>query len=342
MKADLTGPSFSDSIPKSWVDAEYSLMPREVESLDNIVYGVVRNAAIAQKYFPTIQVPKGSRYRKLTIAQELNEPIFSDDFLTEELDQVTKKEHTYWLTAMHKDFRLGMVDIDASRNQKYYNVTIESLNIREASKTIADYKERVLWRGYDCLDRAKTAAHPQGLIDTKCKGIFLASEGDGSYNSFAAAGDNSGVDSAGDGPLSIGAAMASLIPDIYYGPYTFIMTPDVYAQLVQNFNSTTHISDIERMKAMVDLKGNKVLEALDVTHYLINAAAEADNGAMLMFQRKTNMGEPTCVIMESYPVAHYPTQMSSLGIRGKVLWMGCGAVLRMAAFTKETSVDLAA
>jgi len=63
---------------------------------------------------------------------------------------------------------------------------------------------------------------------------------------------------------------------------------------------------------------------------------------MLMFQKKTPDGEPTAVILESYPVAHFPTQMSSLGIKGKVLWMGCGAVLRMAAFTKEIDVNLIA
>ena len=80
MKEDL----IIDSIPKSWVDAQYSLFPREVEDLDKIIYGVVRHRAIAQKYFPTVPVPKGVRYRKVAIAQELGEPIFSDDFMTED------------------------------------------------------------------------------------------------------------------------------------------------------------------------------------------------------------------------------------------------------------------
>ncbi len=338
MKSDL----IIDSVPKSWVDAQYSLMPREVQDLDRIVYGVVRHRQIIQNYFPTVPVPKGVRYRKLTIAQELREPIFSDDFMTEDIDEVKKAEHTYYLVHMHKDFKLNMIDIDASRNQQYYNITIETLNIREAVKTIADYKERSLFRGYDILNPGKSAAIEQGLIDTDVAGLITSTTGDGTRNTFSAAGDNSGINSAGDGPLSIGDAMDSLIADQYYGPYVFWMTPDVYGQLAQNFNTTTHISDIERMQSMIDLKGNKILEAMDVSHYLIKAAAAADNGAMEMFQRKTPDGEPTAVILESYPVQHHPIQMSSLGIKGKVIWAGCAATLRLAAFTQETSVDLIA
>jgi len=332
---------FADSIPKAWVDAQYSLMPREVESLDRIVYNVVRHRRIATKYFPTVPIPKGKRYRTLAISQEMREPIFDDDFMTEDIDEAKKSEHTFWLGAMHKDFRLKMIDIDASRNNRYYNISHEQLNIREAVKTIVDYKERFLWLGYASLNKARTGAHPQGSIDTNVEGIFNCSNGDGTLNTFTAgAGANDGIDAAGDGPITVGKAMASLIVDQYYGPYVFIMTPDCYAQLAQNFNSTTHISDIERMRGMIDLNGNKILENLDVTHYLIAAAATADNGAMLCMQRKTPEGEPTAIIMEAYPVSHYPTQMTSLGIKGKVLWMGNGSVLRMAAFTEETAVNI--
>ncbi len=335
---------FSDNFPTHWIDASYALNAREIESLDRHVYGVVRNLAIAQKYFPTIQIEKGARHREIQIAVELSEPIFTDDFLKEQLDEARKTVVDYWLAPMHKDFHVSMIDLDASRNiaGKYTDITIDTLNIREATKTIADYKERVLWRGYDILNRARTGAHRQGIIDTRVYGLISPPADAGSIGTFSAAGDNSGINSSGDGPLSIGAAMADLIPDIAYGPYVFIMTPDVYSTLAQNFNSTTHWSDIERMQGMIDLKGGKILEAMDVTHYLIKAAAQADNGSMLAFQRKTPDGEPTAVILESYPVTHYPTQQSALGIKGKVLWNGAGANMRPTFFSLETSVDLIA
>ena len=336
--------SFSDNVDSRWIDAEYALNPREVESLDRHVYGVVRNLAIAQKYFPTVQIEKGARHRENHIAVALSEPKFDGDFLTEDLDEVRKKFVDYWLLPMHKDFRIGMIDIDASRNigGKYSDITIDTLNIKEATKTIADYKERSLWRGYDILNRARDGAHPQGIIDSRIPGLISPPAAAGSLATFDAAGDNAGIDSPGDGPLSIGAAMAALIPNIAYGPYNFIITPEIYGQLAQNFNTTTHWSDIERMHAMIDLRGNKILEGMDVTHYLIKTASSGDTGSMLMFQRKTPDGEPTAVILEAYPVTHYPTQHSSLGIKGKVLWMGCSANLRPEFFGLETAVDLLA
>ena len=332
---------FSDSIKKQWTDADYVLAPREIENLDRIVYGVVRHMALLQKYLPTVTVPKGMRKHSLMIANELDEPKFSGNFMTESLDEVRMTEQTHYLVAMHKDYALDMIDLDARQNSNYYDVKLDDINIREATKTIADYKERVLFRGYDILDRAKSGAGFQGIIDTNVKCLVAPPTAAGAINTFSAAGDNAGINSAGDGPLSIGAAMATLIDDIYYGPYVWLMTPDVYGQLAQNFNSTTHISDIERMHAMVDTKGNKILEAMESTHYL-KAAASADNGSMMMFQRKTPAGEPTAVILESYPVAHYPTQQSALGVKGKVLWMGCEATLRGKAFTLETGVDIIA
>jgi len=337
--------SFDDTIDTRWIDASYALNPREVESLDRHVYGVVRNRAIAQKYFPTIQIEKGARHREIQIAEELSEPKFDGNFLREDLDEVKKKVVDYYLLPMHKDFQIGMIDIDASRNigGKYADITIDTLNIREVTKTISDYKERSLWRGFDILNRLRTAAHPQGPIDGRVGGLIANIPATaGTITSFSAAGDNLGINSAGDGPLTIGAAMASLIPNLAYGPYNFIMSPGPYAQLAQNFNSTTHWSDIERMQAMIDLKGNKILESMDATHYLIKTAEGAATGSFVAFQRKTPDGEPTAAILEAYPVTHYPTQHSSLGIKGKVLWMGAAANMRPEFFTLETAVLLEA
>jgi len=337
------GKQIKAEIPRQWLDASYALNPREILSLDKIVYGVVRNRAIAQKWFPTVPIKKGMRTHELSIAIELSEPKFDGNFMTEDLDQVRKQEVTYHLVPMHKDYVLDMIDLDASRNNDYYNTKIDELNIREATKTIADYKERVLWNGYSIKNRAQTGAHPQGTLNTGVSSLISPdSELPDTQNTFNAAGDNAGINSAGDGILSISAAAKSLIPDKYFGPYVFVMSTHVYAQLFGNVNTTTHMTDIQMMYAMVDLAGNRILEGMDISPYLTAAAESGDTGSMFMFQRKTPDGEPTAVILESYPVSHYPTQQNDLGIKGKVLWMGCAAVLRAAAFTLETSVDLEA
>jgi hypothetical protein len=331
---------FSDNIKKQWTDAAYLLQPRQIENLDRIVYGVVRHAAILQKWLPTVQVPKGSRTHKLVIANELDEPIFDGDFMREDLDEARTTEQTHYLVPMHKDYALNMIDLDASSNSDHYDTKIDELNIREATLTVADYKERVLFRGMDILDRAKSGAARQGIIDARVRCLVNPPTAAGTINTFAAVGDNSGISTAGDGPLTVGYAMASEIADDYYGPYLWIMTPLVMAQFAQNFNSTTHISDIERMQAMTDYRGNKILEGLEVSKYLIKTAGGDDAGSILMMQRKTPAGEPTAVILESYPISHYPTQQSALGIKGKVLWMGCEATLRASALTLETDIAI--
>ena len=334
---------FSDSIPREWVDAEYALHPTfEIKQIDEVVYGVVRHKAILQKILPTIPIKRGKRNFDIQIAQELSEPIFDDDFMTEELDEVWKKSITFWLMAMHKDFRLKMIDIDASNNSNHSNIDIQTLNIREATLTVTDYKERGLFRGYDILRKDKTGAHPQGLIDTKVKGLVNPPAAAGTINSFDAAGDNLGMDSAGDGPLSVGEAMDILIQKEYTGPYVWLQTPDITGRLGKNFNSQTHMTDIERIRSMIDLEGTQILERLGTTKYLTAKESVADNGSMLCFQRKTPLGEPTAVIGEAYPAAHYPIQMNSLGIKGKVLWMGGCFNFRPEAYALETDVNLIA
>ncbi len=334
--ADEQVPLFSDSFPSQWIDADYQLMSREVESLDKIVYGVVRAKSIANKIFPTINIPKGAKSHIVATEVEQEPPKFDDNFMKEDLDEVRKGEATFYPVFMHKDFYLYMTDIDASRNgQQDYNIDLKALTLRGSVGTVTDYKEKVMWRGYNISGRAHAAANGQGLIDTSSKGIMDTTN----VQTFdVGAGADSNVTAAGDGPASVGLGLQDLVTYHYYGPYDFIMSPGVYAQLAANQNSTTHIHDIERMQSMIDLNGNKLLQNLDVTPYLLGTVETTSTGAVLMFDRKTPAGEPTCVIGEEYPIAHYPTSQNSLGVKGKVLWAGIPCVLRPYAFTKDEAI----
>lgn len=329
-------PLFSDSFEGRWIDADYQLMTREIQSLDKIVYGVVRAKSIANKIFPSIKIPKGKKQHIIATEIEQEPPKFDDNFMKEDKDEVRKTETTFYPVFMHKDFELYMTDIDASRSgQNYYNTDLKALTLRGSVGTIVDYKEKVIWRGYNISGRAHAAANGQGLIDTNSKGIMDTTN----VQTFdAGAGGDSNVTAAGDGPATIGLGLGDLVTYHYYGPYDFIMSPGVYSQLAANQNSTTHIHDIERMQSMIDLRGNKLLRNLDVTPYLLGTAETTSTGACLMFDRKTPAGEPTCVIGEEYPIAHYPTSQNSLGIKGKVLWAGIPCVLRPYAFTKDEAI----
>jgi uncharacterized linocin/CFP29 family protein len=334
--ADEQVPLFSDSFPNTWIDASYQLMTREIQSLDKIVYGVVRAKGIAGKIFPSIKIPKGSKQHIVATEVEQEAPKFDDNFMKEDEDQVLKSEATFYPVFMHKDFSLYMTDIDASRSgNQNHNIDLKALTLRGSVGTIVNYKEKVIWRGYNISGRAHAAANNQGLIDTNSKGIMDTTN---VQTCDVGAGGDSNITAAGDGPASIGIALADLVAYHYYGPYDFIMCPDTYASLASNQNTTTHIHDIERMQSMIDLHGNKLLRNLDVTPYLLGTVVSAATAAVMMFDRKTPAGEPTCVIGEEYPIAHYPTSQNALGVKGKVLWAGIPCVLRPYAFTQDAAI----
>lgn len=329
-------PLFIDSFPNEWIDADYQLMTREIQSLERTVYGVIRAKAIADKIFPHIQIPKGKKQHIIATAIEQKPPKFDDNFMKEAEDEARKTESTYYPVFMHKDFTIYMTDVDASRTDpNYYNKDLRALTLQESVATVMDYREKVIWRGYNISGRAGAAANGQGLIDTNSKGI---SDTTNIQTCDVGAGGDSNVTAAGDGPASVGIGAQDLVPYHYYGPYDFIMSPGVYAQLLANQNSTTHIHDIERMQSMIDLNGNKLLRNLAVTPYLLGTAETTSTGAIMMFDRKTPAGEPTAVIGDEYPVSHIPTSQNRLGIKGKVIWAGIPCVLRPYAFTKDEAI----
>lgn len=333
---------FADNFPSQWIDAAYQLVSREVEELDKIVYGVVRQKAIADKIFPKIQIAKGAKTHTIATEIEQEAPKFDDNFMREDLDEVRKETSSFYPVFMHKDFYLYMTDIDASRSLGVHNVDLRGLTLRGSVETIMDYREKVIWRGYDIRgpennSPSTVAANRQGSIDTAAKGIINTTN----VQSFGAgAGADANITAAGDGAASVANGMRGLVAYHYFGPYDLAMTGYAYAALVKNQNATTGQTDLERMKAMVDKNGVGILRAIHVTEYLTNSATSATgtDNAMLMFDRRTPKGEPTCVIGDEYSVAHYPTSQSALGIKGKVLYAGIPCVLRPYAFNAEASI----
>ncbi len=326
---------FADSFPSQWIDADYQLMTREVQSLDKIVYGVVRAKSIANKIFPTIKIPQGMKQHIVATEVEQEPPKFDDNFMREDMDQVRKSETTFYPVFMHKDFQLYMTDIDASRNNKYYNTDLRALTLRGSVGTITDYKERVIWRGYDIAGRGIATANEQGSIDSHSKGIMNTSS---ILDMSAGAGGDSDITASGDGSASVAQGMKVLIAKFYYGPYDLIMSPLVYAQLALNQNATTEIHDIERMQSMIDLNGNKILRGMKATPYLLNAAETTSTGVIVMVDRKTPAGEPTIVLGDEYPIRHIPTSQNALGVKGKVIWAGIPCVLRTNAIAHDSAI----
>jgi len=319
---------------KSWasfIDAQYPLNPREVESIDEDVKAVIYHAAISQKFLPTRMIPKGQVFHKVSTAQKPSAPIVSLDFMPESMDKIAKKEEIFYLIGISKDFFLSMTTIDASRNSPYHKDKIDSLHIREMVAFISDFKERIIWRGVTALDL------DPGQVEPKCVGICNTS----GVNTFQAGiGLNDETGAAGDIPASVMSGANELIKDGFKPPFVVVLTPYLYGQACLNQNSTTMETDIERCLGLVDKDKQSMISRIEITPHLVAAAETGANAAMVVIAPKTPAGENTIEILEAYPVWHYPITISALGIQGKVLWMGGVAVIRPTAVALAEAIDI--
>ena len=323
--ADL---QFSDSFPDYLLDAQYLLNPQEVRSIDKDVRRVIYRSAVAQKFLPTIQIDRGKTEHRVSIAQAPSAPVFSNDFLPESMDKVAKAESIFYMTGISKDYFISMVQIDASRNSDYHKDKIDALHLREITALIADFKERMIWRGSDIL-----GANP-GVINPNAKGIMNTT----GVLTFNAGNTDSVITTAGDGIYGVGNAYKALVTGAgkCSPPFASVMTPYVAGQLAQNINATTFVSDLERIRGMTDVKGTPMISEIHISDHLSNVA---DNGTASMWAfiaPKTEAGEDTVQIYESYPQWHYPITTNKLGIQGKCLWMGGVGVIR----NKSVCIDV--
>jgi hypothetical protein len=320
--AEVDFEEFDGAIPEKILDADYVLQPREVAEIDKTVYDIVWQNTILQKIFPTIQIKKGMKTHKFIKVSEPHPPVFTEDFMKEDYEKIRSSETTVYVCYMHKDFQIPKVTIDASRSQKYYNRDILTLHISVMVQTLVSYKERVLFRGFDIGGRRSSgsfSAIERGSINDNVKGLMNMS-GTQSFEAGADANDELG--SAGDIPYSIVSGAEDLIDYEGFGPYDVILSPKAYAQALKNRNSTTHETDLERALSLVDMNKQAIVRKIWVSAFLENATDDGTNSAIVVLQRKTPNGHPTCVIGEEYPVRHYPTTQNQFGVRGKVIWAG--------------------
>lgn len=319
--------TFADNFADYLMDAQYLLNPQEVRNIDKDVRRVIYRKSVAQKIFPTEQIPRGRKEHRVSISQAPSSPVFSMDFLPESMDKIAKAESIFYLTGISKDYFLSMVDIDGSRNSEYHRDKIDTLHLREMTAIVADFKERLLWRGQDIL-----GANPD-VINANVQGIVNTT----GINTFT----GNALGTAGDGPTAQADAVGSLVVDKYIPPFDCVMTPYIFAQLAKNFNSTTHITDLERMAGQVDIvTGAKMVKKFYISDHLIKAADNGTASAWAYCANKNQADEDTYRILESYPLWHYPITTNKLGIQGKVLWMGGVAGIRADAVSFEDAVDV--
>jgi len=323
---------FADNMDGYMIDAKYRLLPEEIVNIDKEVKRVIYRNSVAQKIFTTEQIPRGRVDHKVQIAVKPSPPTFSLDFMPEAMDKVEKEYNTFELIGISKDYFLSMVDIDASRNSEYSNTKIDTMHLREMTALVAHWREMVLWRGQDVVDGDKAG----GTIRSGMEGIVTAT----GIESFSANGSSAILGTAGDGGKGVADALGKMVINKFTPPFDTVMTPYVFAQLAKNFNSTTHITDLERIRGMTDENGQEVIKKIHIHDALLNAADDGSASAWVFIAKKNNAEEDTVKILESYPLWHYPITTNKLGIQGKVLTMVGSAPIRPKAICFEDSIDV--
>lgn len=325
---------FNDGELKAFIDASYQLHSRETEFIDPIIYEVLRQKSVLAKIFPTVKIAKGAKEWKVSINEEPFAPKFDDNFLTESQSAVRKAESTFYPVFMHYDYRLAQVDQDAGVSSGYHKISPQRNTIRSLSAGMVEYKEKVLWRGYDITGRAAAAANPQGSIDSSVKGIMNTT----GVETFNAGSGDSDIQSAGDGPIGLANAAGALAAVNYFGPYDLFVTPLVWAQLLSNKNATTGLSDWMIMLDERDTEGSKLVRSINVTKGPLNAAETGSTGKMVVIDRKNPDGSPTIVIGEEYAISNHPNKGEAMAISGKIIWSGVIGVLRPDAVAIDVDV----
>lgn len=321
----------------NWIDADYQVTSREEQKIQNYILKVNRQIAVAQKRIPTKKVPRGIKKYTIETISEVTEPKFTDDFLKEDQQPIVKSETDFYLAFMHHDYRVRMTDQDAVANSQFHSEPLAKQTIGALTASIGDYREKVIWRGYDIAGRANAAAANQGVIDTNVKGILNTS----GINTFHAGDGDAVITTVGDMNIGAGNAVVSLIADDYYGPYDSYMTPGVWGRSMQNQNATTGLSDMKLIKEnMIDVNGNQLFKSFNVTkHLLPTVEASATEANWVIIDPKDPQGHPTVVILESYPITNYTnSQRAAIASSGKIVWSGCAAVLRTGAITWDENI----
>ena len=300
-------------------DAQYVLSTNEIETIRNEILRVLRWELVSPGLIPVRNIGKGMTRYTYADWKDVPAPRQTDDFEGGQRRAVAKGTATVELTGMDYDMHLSMPEIDYYTNGNplaRYSESLESGTIRILTRSLAQYQEWAKFRGSDTpnmTDYSRTGlVNDSGVTDPGALGADTDDD-------LTAAGD----------VLDASVVMANkLITAKYKPPFRLDLTPGVYAQALKNRNATTNKTDMSLIMDHGMETGTRVFSSVVMNPYLINSETETTStGAMLC----TKPGTDNFEWIESYPLGFYPLPPKSLGVDGKMLFMGAMAVYRGAS-----------
>lgn len=317
---------FGTMNPFSYLDTQYVVHPREIERIDGEVASVMRAMAVADRLFENIDVGRGKLSEKFYENIDPLDPVLSKNFKTYEPGKEAAQEFEVHFQGVHKDYEFGMVELDASRNGNYLNSDVLERTMQEFTALVADFKERILWRGGDIRTGRNSG------IDGRVEGLV-------NWTGIQTQSTTTDFTTVGNGTTAIVDSIKQLKNYYFKPPYWIVCTPWVFIQFLKNRHTYSNKTELWEILNLGAETGNNLIAGVVSTPHLLKVDETTTTGAMYVIAPTDNKGRSNIVIMESYPLWHYPLTLGTqIGVAGKLAWMGSLAIRRPAAVVGTTSI----
>jgi len=326
--------------PWNFRDTQFKIHPREVEKIDKVVARVLRTVAVAPRLFRTVFNGKGNLEYKHHENIDAADPLMSKDFELyepglEALDQKVKH-----LLAVSKDYQIGQVKWDQSRLSNYLPTNIVERTVAEFTAMVADFKERMIWRGGDILTRNKGNTN----IDAEVFGLVTDTNNINDIGVLATTAVAGQITTIGDLAKAFIELATPLINAHFPTPYNFVVTTGVILQGMKNRHATSDKTDLWNTGQLgMEKFGIPIVKNIVWTPHLLNEANDNTNQMITCFAPVDQAGRANQIIAESYPLWHRPLPLSlTFGLAGKIGWLGGGIIRRenSVTLTKDVTVDV--
>ncbi len=317
---------FGSLNPFSYLDTQYTVHPREIEKIDGEVAAVMRAMAIADTLFENIDVGRGKLSEKIYTNKDPLEPILSKTFKAYQPGKEATVEQEIHFQGVHKDYEFGMVELDASRNGGFWNSDILERTTQEFTSMVQDFKERILWRGFD-IRTGNTIGN-----DPRVKGIV-------NWTGIQTQSTTTDFTTVGNATTAIVDSIKQLKAYFFKPPFYVVCTPWVYIQLLKNRHTYSNKTELWEILNLGKEVGQSLIAGVVTTPHLLKVDETTANGSMYVIAPYDHKGRANIVIFESYPLWHYPLTLGTqIGVAGKFAWMGSTGIRRVESIVGTTAI----
>ena len=303
---------------QKWNDLQWQLGVRddtgfthsqEVQSYKAIIEQFIRWPAPEPEIMPERDLGRG--VLKWTYFRTNDIPAPGESLTFEQRGNTIPTNTTYDANLMgfYYDYHLDMVTRDASNNPNtVYNLLPRKQEwiMQELTRSMAVYKQWYHYRGTSI----------EGLNDLGVTGLI----NDSAVTNQTTIGDAGDLTSSYLGVTKAAMDLAQTLLDAKrFAPYTLDLSPGAFICAVKNINPYNGKNEIQNLYDSTNEKKMQMFNEIRINPFLIEGVTETSStGAMAVYKT----GQQDFEYVFSYPMAFYPLPPVSLGVDGKLLFMG--------------------